>query len=194
LLEDYSENEMKGYNCDVLVIGAGGAGLRAAIAAKEADSYLKIILVAKGKLGKSGVTVTACSDRMAFHTTLPFTKPGGKDNWKFHARDIYEIGGKVSDYNLAKILAKNSKDAFEYLDLLGVPFVKKNGRPEQFLTDDSEYPRACYTGPYTANDIEKALNYYQSGVESLKKGDWAKYGESQKLLQQTLREIEKRTH
>jgi len=31
-------------------------------------------------------------------------------------------------------------------------------------------------------------------VESLKKGDWAKYGESQKLLQQTLKEIEKRTH
>ena len=42
--------------------------------------------------------------------------------------------------------------------------------------------------------IRRALNYYQSGVESLKKGDWAKYGESQKLLQQTLREIEKRTH
>ena len=40
--------------------------------------------------------------------------------------------------------------------------------------------------------VRQALNYYQSGVESLKKGDWAKYGESQRHLQQTLKEIEKR--
>ena len=164
---------MKKYNCDVLVIGAGGGALRAAIAAKEADKNLRVILVTKGKLGKSGVTATACSDRMAFHATLPFTKPGGKDNWKFHAADIYEIGGKVSDYDLAKILAKNSKNAFEYLDKLGVPFVKKNGKPEQFLTDGSEYPRACYTGPYTANDIENAL------IEKIKKM-------SLKILEETM--------
>ena len=41
--------------------------------------------------------------------------------------------------------------------------------------------------------VRRALNYYQSGVESLKKGDWAKYGESQRHLKQTLKEIEKRT-
>ena len=41
--------------------------------------------------------------------------------------------------------------------------------------------------------VRRALNYYQSGVESLKNGNWAKYGESQKLLKQTLKEIEKRT-
>jgi len=43
------------------------------------------------------------------------------------------------------------------------------------------------------NLVRRALNYYQAGVESLKKGDWAKYGESQKLLKQTLKEIEKIT-
>ncbi len=41
--------------------------------------------------------------------------------------------------------------------------------------------------------VRQALNYYQAGVESLKKQDWAKYGETQKLLQQTLQAIEKRT-
>ena len=41
--------------------------------------------------------------------------------------------------------------------------------------------------------VRRALNYYQRGVESLKKGDWAKYGESQRHLKQTLKEIEKRT-
>jgi len=146
---------MKVERCDVLVIGAGGAGLRAAI---EADSHgANVLLLTKGKLGASGVTATACSDRMAFHVTLPDTEPGGSDNWRHHADDIYVIGGYVSDYDLADILARNSADAFYFLDALGVPFVKKEEKPDQFVSDGSKYARACYTGPRTANEIEAAL-------------------------------------
>ena len=148
---------MKLINCDVLIIGGGGAALRAAIAAKELNPNLKVMIATKGKLGKSGVTATACSDRMAFHATLSHTEPKSADNWKYHADDIYRIGGEVSDYNLAEILAKNSEEAFEYLDKLAVPFVKKNGRADQFVTDGSEYARACYTGPRTAVHIEEGL-------------------------------------
>lgn len=149
---------LKLIQCDVLIIGAGGAGLRAAIEAKETFKRGKILLVTKGSLGKSGATATACSDRMAFHATLPYTQPGGQDHWKYHAEDIYRIGGYVSDQDLAAILAKESQTAFEYLDRLGVPFVKrKDGLVDQFITDGSEYPRACYTGPRTANHIEEAL-------------------------------------
>jgi len=144
--------------CDVLIIGSGGAGLRAAIEAKETFKKGKILLVAKGTLGKSGVTATACSDRMAFHATLPYTEPRGADNWKYHAEDIYKIGGYVSDGDLAATLAEGSREAFEYLNQLGVPFVKRgDGRADQFVTDGSEYARACYTGPRTANHIEEAL-------------------------------------
>jgi len=145
------------YSCDVLVIGGGGAALRAALAIVEKEPSARVILTTKGKLGKSGVTATACSDRMAFHVTLPFTEPQGEDNWKFHADDIYRMGGYVSDEDLAQILARNSGEAFEYLDSLGVPWIKKGGRPEQFVTDGSKYARACYTGSYTANHIEETL-------------------------------------
>jgi succinate dehydrogenase / fumarate reductase flavoprotein subunit len=149
---------LKIINCDVLIVGSGGAGLRAAIEAKETFPKGKVLLITKGVLGKSGVTATACSDRMAFHATLPYTEPGGPDNWKYHAEDIYRIGGYVSDGDLAMILAKEAQRAFEYLDALGVPFVKRpNGRADQFITDGSEYARACYTGPRTANHIEEAL-------------------------------------
>ncbi len=145
-------------NCDVLVIGAGGAGLRAAIEAKETLKRGRIVLVSKGVLGQSGVTATACSDRMAFHATLPYTEPGGQDHWRYHAEDIYRIGGYVSDGDLAMILAKEAQRAFEYLDQLGVPFVKReDGTVDQFITDGSDYARACYTGPRTANHIEEAL-------------------------------------
>lgn len=148
---------MKSIFCDVLVVGGGGGGLRAAIAAKEENPQLKVILVTKGQLGKSGVTALACSDRMAFHATLKHTIPREEDSWKYHAADIYHIGGRVSDGNLAEVLAKNAEEAFNYLDKLGVPFVKKNGIPDQFITDGSDYPRACYTGPKTAVHIEEAL-------------------------------------
>jgi len=142
---------------DVLVIGAGGAGLRAALAAKEEDPNVSVLLVTKGRLGKSGVTAAACSDRMAFQVSFPWTPPGGEDSWKRHADDIYRIGGYVSDGDLALILARNSRQAYDYLDKLSVPFVKRKGRPVQFLTDGSRFPRACFTGPYTAVHISRAL-------------------------------------
>lgn len=148
---------MKIIDCDVLVVGGGGAALRAALAAKETNPALKVILATKGGIGKSGVTAISCSDRMAFHATLDHTEPGGSDAWKHHADDIYRIGGKVSDRDLAEVLARGGKEAFTYLDRLGVPFARKNGLADQFVTDGSDYARACYTGPRTANHIEEAL-------------------------------------
>jgi succinate dehydrogenase/fumarate reductase flavoprotein subunit len=143
--------------CDVLIVGSGGAGLRAAIEAKETFPEGTIVLAAKGVAGQSGVTAVACSDRMAFHATLPHTEPGGPDNWRLHAEDVYEIGGFVSDGDLAFIQAREACGAFDYLDRLGVPFAKKNGMADQFITDGSDYARACYTGPRTAGHIEEAL-------------------------------------
>lgn len=152
------KNKASVHQCDVLVVGGGGAALRAAIAAHEKDADLEILLVTKGKLGQSGVTATACSDRMAFHATLPTTEPGGDDAWRYHAEDIYRIGGHVSDADLATILARNAAQAFHYLDELGVPWARRpDGTVDQFVTDGSDYARACYTGPYTANHIEEAL-------------------------------------
>jgi succinate dehydrogenase/fumarate reductase flavoprotein subunit len=145
-------------SCDVLIVGSGGAGLRAAIAAWEADPALDVVVLTKGDLGRTGATANSYSDRMAFHVTLPGTEPGGPDNWRHHADDIYRIGGGVSDADLAEILARRSADAFDYLDRLGVPFARRpDGRPDQFVTDGSEYARACYTGPDTAHQIEGAL-------------------------------------
>ncbi len=144
---------------DVLVVGSGGAGLRAAIAAKEARPELAVAVLTKGKLESSGVTALSCSDRMAFHATLEHTEPHGeKEAWRYHAEDIYRIGGYVSDADLAVTLAKYAGDAYHFLDQLGVPFAKRpDGLADQFVTDGSKYARACYTGPYTANHIHQAL-------------------------------------
>jgi succinate dehydrogenase / fumarate reductase flavoprotein subunit len=141
---------------DVVIIGSGGAALRAALAA--ADRRASVLVLTKGRLGQSGVTALACSDRMAFHATLDHTEPGGPDAWRYHAEDIYRIGGRVSDASLARVLARGAAEAFHYLERLGVPFARRpDGLPDQFVTDGSKYARACYTGPHTANDIHRAL-------------------------------------
>jgi len=141
---------------DVVIIGSGGAALRAALAA--ADRRASVLVIEKGRLGESGVTALSCSDRMAFHATLEHTEPGGPDAWRYHAEDIYRIGGRVSDAGLAKVLARGAAEAFHYLDKLGVPFARRpDGLADQFITDGSKYARACYTGPHTANDIHAAL-------------------------------------
>lgn len=161
---------MKRIFADVVVIGAGGAGMRAALSAKETVPELDVLLVSKKPVGKGGTTALACSDRMAFHATLPYTLPV-QNNWEDHALDIYKIGGEVSDYDLAETLAKESHEAVEYLLKIGVPFVKtKEGRVDQFLTDGSVYPRACYVGPDTAIEIAKALQreILSSQIELLK--------------------------
>ncbi|HOB16661.1 MAG TPA: FAD-binding protein [Defluviitoga sp.] len=142
---------------DIVIVGAGGAGLRAALSLKEIDKNLDVKIISKGKMLNDSVTATSYSDRMAFHATLDTTEPYTQDSWKYHAEDIFVIGGMVSDKNLAEVLAKNSKDAFEYLEKLGVPFSKEDGKVKQFRTDGSKYARACYTGPDTAVQIAKAL-------------------------------------
>ena len=148
---------MRRINTDILIVGAGGAGLRAALSAFESSPEIDITVISRGEAGRHGLTANACSDRMAFHATLPSTEPVGANAWKEHAKDIYEKGRYVSDPNLAELLAKKSGDALYKLIDLGVPFVKdENGIPDQFVTDGSEYARACYTGPYTARDIENA--------------------------------------
>ena len=149
---------MQEERCDVLIVGGGGAALRAAIAAKDRAPQLRVLVATKGALGKSGVTATACSDRMAYHATLSTTEPGGPDAWKYHADDIYRIGGYVSDGDLATILARNAAASVDDLVRWGVPFVRKpDGTLDQFVTDGSRYARALYSGPYTANHIEAAL-------------------------------------
>lgn len=143
-------------SADVVILGSGGAALRAALAADDAGAA--VLILTKGELGKAGVTALACSDRMAFHATLEHTEPGGPDAWRYHAEDVYRIGGRVSDADLARTLAQGAADAYRYLDRLGVPFARDDaGRADQFVTDGSEYARACYTGPYTANHIHEAL-------------------------------------
>ncbi|MDR2870907.1 MAG: FAD-binding protein [Deferribacteraceae bacterium] len=142
---------------DLLIVGAGAAGLKAAIAAKQANHSLKILVVTKKKLENAGVSAQALSDRGTYHVALEYTKPITPESWRYHSLDIYNTGMKTSRQDLAEILARNGAASFYTLADRGVPFVRKDSAYEQFITDGSVYARACYTGPDTIPLVHKRL-------------------------------------
>jgi succinate dehydrogenase/fumarate reductase flavoprotein subunit len=84
---------MRSYKTDVLVIGAGGAGLRAAVEAKANGA--DVIVVNKGVSGESGCTKSAASDWMAFGAAFGHADPN--DSPREHWIDIMVKGGLLCE-------------------------------------------------------------------------------------------------
>ena len=145
---------MRVHRTDVLVIGGGGAGSRAAIEAY--DSGVDVTIICKGKYGFSGCTPNSASEWMAYGVALGIADP--RDNCEMHFRDIVSVGGYVCDHNLAKIIAYESPDRFSELVDWGVEFLREpDGRFRQVMSDGATYPRACGTGADTGRQIMDAL-------------------------------------
>ena len=145
---------MKKFRTDVLIIGGGGAGSRAAI---EADKLgVDVTIICKGEYGESGCTPNSASEWMAYGVALGIADP--RDSCEAHFRDIVEMGAYVCDQNLAKIIAYEAPDRFFELVDWGVNFLRdENGRFKQFMSDGASYPRACGTGADTGRQIMNAL-------------------------------------
>jgi len=102
---------------DVLVIGTGGAGCRAAL---EARSHgVRVTLVAKGQIGRCELTAM----------TMPgfgvWIRSNPNDSFESYFQDTVDGGSYMNDENLVKILIENSEDAIHFLEKLGVRFDRK---------------------------------------------------------------------
>lgn len=98
-------------NTDVLVIGSGGAGMRAAIAACDKGS--EVILLSKGRFGVSGSTVTACADVSVDSksiTTLLGLEGDMEDSKEIFAEDTVRSGGGLNDINLVNTFVDNAPE------------------------------------------------------------------------------------
>jgi len=139
---------------DVLVIGGGGAGSRAAIEAH--DLGVDVTIVCKGVYGASGCTPNSASEWMAYSTALGLADP--RDNCEEHFRDIVKVGSYVCDQNLARVIAYESPERFKELVEWGVNFLREpDGRFRQVMSDGATYPRACGTGADTGKQIMEVL-------------------------------------
>ena len=141
------------YKADVLVIGAGGAGLRAAIAAREKNA--DVLVVEKGVPGEAGCTQNSASDWMAYGAAFGHADP--KDSPHEHWLDIMIKGALVAQPELARRIAFDAPDRLLDLERYGACFDKKDGKYVQILSDGARFPRACGKGTDTGPEIVRVL-------------------------------------
>lgn len=133
---------------DVLIIGGGGAALRAAVAA--CDHGVRTTVVLKGSTGKCGATVSPDSPGVAWQVADSCS--GCDDGPEVHFRNIVEAGLGVADPRLARILAYETVDRTEEIERWGLPFVP-----------DPEHTRRHYSGYSCFGDQPRAHGIANSG-------------------------------
>ena len=144
---------MPEYKADVLVIGAGGAGLRAAIAARENGA--DVLIVEKGVAGEAGCTRNSASDWMAYGAAFGHADPN--DSPHEHWLDIMIKGALVAQPELARRIAFEAPDRLLDLESYGASFDKEAGKFVQILSDGARFPRACGKGTDTGPEIVRVL-------------------------------------
>jgi succinate dehydrogenase/fumarate reductase flavoprotein subunit len=140
---------------DVLVIGAGAAGMYAAIAA--ARSGARVMLVDRSLIGRGGATVMA---QMTVAVALGEEAP---DHWQHHLADTLKAGRGLCEASLSQLLCEEAPECIRELDGWGVGWARANHRIRQVQAPGHDRPRCVYvdfvnTGPAVSKTLRAQLN------------------------------------
>jgi len=157
------------YKYDVVVIGAGGAGLRAAVEARAAG--LSVAIVCKSLFGKAH-TVMAEGGAAASMGNV-----NEKDNWQVHFRDTMRGGKFLNHYRMAELHAKESPDRIWELEVWGALFDRtKEGKISQRNFGGHEYPRLAHVGDRTGLELIRTM---QQRIVALQQQDAKESGNAE---------------
>src|ERR687883_1283565 len=160
-----SEIERHGY--DVVVIGAGGAGLRAAIEARTQGKRTAIIC--KSLFGKAHTVMAEGGIAASMGNVNP------NDNWQVHFRDTMRGGKFLNNWRMAELHAKEAPDRVWELETWGALFDRtKDGRISQRNFGGHQYPRLAHVGDRTGLEMIRTL---QQKVVSLQQEDEREFGD-----------------
>ena len=138
------------YSCDVLIIGGGSAGLRAAIQAHDAGA--NVLLISRSKKGDPHTTLARGGINAALGTMDP------EDNWMIHAADTLREGEFLADYERVEILCKNAPDAINELIRWGARFHREqDGRLTQRFFGAHTYRRTVFYEDWIGQEIVRVL-------------------------------------
>jgi succinate dehydrogenase / fumarate reductase flavoprotein subunit len=138
------------YSYDVLVIGAGGAGLRAAIAASAGGAAVG--LVCKSLLGKAHTVMAEGGIAAALSNV------DDRDSWKVHFADTMRGGQYMNNWRMAELHAKEAPDCVRELEAWGALFDRtKDGRILQRNFGGHKYPRLAHVGDRTGLEMIRTL-------------------------------------
>ena len=152
--------EYQRYPYDVLVIGAGGAGLRAAIEA--AASGVKVGVVCKSLLGKAHTVMAEGGIAAALANV------DDRDNWQVHFTDTMRGGQYLNNWRMAELHAREAPDRVRELEAWGALFDRtKDGRILQRNFGGHRYPRLAHVGDPTGLEMIRTLQDHgiHSGME-----------------------------
>jgi fumarate reductase (CoM/CoB) subunit A len=137
--------------CDVLVIGSGGAGCRAAIEARKKN--LNVAIVSKGLSFKSGCTTLAEGGYNA-----AFAYVDADDSVEAHFDDTMKGGAYLNDMALVKILVNEAQDRLIELESYGAIFDRQeSGKLNQRPFGGQSFRRTCFQGDRTGHEMMMAL-------------------------------------
>ena len=152
---------------DVLVIGAGGAGLRAAVEARE--SGLSVAIICKSLFGKAH-TVMAEGGAAASMGNV-----NDNDNWMVHFRDTMRGGKFLNHYRMAELHAKEAPDRIWELETWGALFDRTSeGKISQRNFGGHEYPRLAHVGDRTGLELIRTM---QQKIVQLQQADGREFGD-----------------
>ena len=135
---------------NVLIIGSGGAGLRAAIEAKQLG--MEVTVLGKRQSTDVHTVLAAGGINAAFGNVDP------EDSWEQHFADTYIEGYGLSEPEVVELMAKESPSIVREIDEWGANFAKlPNGDIDQRFFGAHTYRRTCYSGDYTGRSILFAL-------------------------------------
>jgi succinate dehydrogenase / fumarate reductase flavoprotein subunit len=142
--------EFQRFSYDVLVIGAGGAGLRAAIEA--AASGAKVGVVCKSLLGKAHTVMAEGGIAAALANV------DDRDNWRVHFADTMRGGQYLNNWRMAELHAKEAPECVRELEAWGALFDRtKDGRILQRNFGGHKYPRLAHVGDRTGLEMIRTL-------------------------------------
>jgi succinate dehydrogenase / fumarate reductase flavoprotein subunit len=143
-------NQFETYEHDVIVIGAGGAGLRAAIEASAAGC--RVALICKSLLGKAH-TVMAEGGMAAAMANVD-----DRDSWKVHFADTMRGGQYLNNWRMAQLHAQQAPDRVKELEAWGAVFDRtQDGRILQRNFGGHRYPRLAHVGDRTGLEMIRTL-------------------------------------
>jgi len=152
---------------DVVVIGAGGAGLRAAIEARQQGK--RTAIVCKSLFGKAHTVMAEGGAAAAMGNVNP------DDNWMVHFRDTMRGGKFLNNWRMAELHAKEAPDRVWELEAWGALFDRtEDGKISQRNFGGHEYPRLAHVGDRTGLEMIRTL---QQRVVALQQEDYEQHGD-----------------
>ncbi|MBI4167565.1 MAG: FAD-binding protein [Candidatus Aenigmarchaeota archaeon] len=138
------------YKTDVLVVGTGGAGMRAAI--ESADEEASVMLVGKTLLGKAHTVMAEGGINAALGNVDP------KDNWQTHFSDTIKEGQFINNWRMVEIMAKEAPGILLELENYGALFDRtEKGKIIQRAFGGHTYKRTCHIADRTGLEIMQVM-------------------------------------